>query len=354
MFSRNQSDLQKAYPSYINFLCSGLGNPGSLCYFNSLIQTFSSSSQWAYFFNKNAHIDPVLKEFSVLIQYLREPFSRKSSLSTKTLRNLLQKIGISASSTREEDFHEFYMLLLSKLENLFHQSVTIPLSTFSTRRIFPSYLVYSETIECQLCHQMTFSINQESFIILDLDNRSLTGALQQYFGPTTLMSNCPHCSRTSNRILTRRILFYPKSLLFFINRRRFANSISPSLEPFAYPSHVDMTQFSFSKMNNNNNNIFETVEKNEDLMLRMSLGGISEAIQEGKNDFQLTAVISFLGRDNCGHYICYRVHKEPSPPYAKRWVCANDNKVSPSTLEDVLNLNQTALLLNYEIVRDDC
>ncbi|KAK8882824.1 hypothetical protein M9Y10_045467 [Tritrichomonas musculus] len=352
MFSQNQTNLQKAYPSYVNFLCSGLGNPGSLCYFNSLMQTFASSSQWTFFFNKNAHIDPILKEFSMLIKNLREPFSRKSSFSTKTLRNLLQKIGISASTTREEDFHEFYMTLLLRLESLFHQSITIDLSKFSTGRVFPSYLVYNESIECQLCHHITCQINQESFIILDLDHRSLAGALQQYFGPTTLMSTCPHCSRTSNRILKRKLLFFPKSILFFINRRRFATSVSPSLEPFAYPPYVDMTQFSFSKMNNSNN-AFDSVEKNDDVMLKMSLGGISEAIQEGKYGFQLTAVISFLGRDNAGHYICYRVHKEPSPPYAKRWICANDNKVTPTTLETVINLNQTALLLNYEIVRDD-
>ncbi|OHS93027.1 Clan CA, family C19, ubiquitin hydrolase-like cysteine peptidase [Tritrichomonas foetus] len=342
MFFRNKTSLQKAYPFYADFLCSGLGNPGNLCYLNSLLQTFASSSQWTHFFNKTAGTHPVLQELANLINSLREPFSVRSSLSTKYVRQLFSKINISSSANRQQDFHEFYMKVLVSIEKLFHQSVTINLSNFSTLRIFPAHIVYKESITCSLCHHMVCQISQESSIILGLQNGSLSLALQEYFGPVTLTSQCPHCGRTNNRTLTRRMIFPPKNILFFISRVQFAEV--PSTSPFSYPAYIDMTQFCFAA---------GEMTKKDDGLLKMALGGISEAIQDGKNGYELTSVVAFHGRENSGHYLAYRVHRETSPPYAKRWVCASDNSVKPVTLEDVINANKQAILLNYEIVRNE-
>ena len=334
--------LHKAYPIYANFACPGLGNPGNLCYFNSLIQTFASSTQWRHFFRKNKEFNPVLEEFSSLLEKLCEPFANQTSLSTKYLRQLLHKIGIKSSVSVQQDFHDFYIRLLEALEKLFNQSVTIPLSAFSTKRIFPSHLFFEESIECSLCHHVISSINQESFIILDVSHGSMPLALQQYFGPLPLTSSCPKCSRTSNRILTRKILFPPKSVLFFISRNQFNSA--PSLKPFPYSSQLDMSQYCIAQ---------GEIQKKENPMMKISLSGISEAIQDKRNGYELTSVVTFRGKDNYGHYIAYRLHTEPNPPFAKRWVCTNDNMATACTLERVINSNQTAVLLNYEIVRDD-
>lgn len=351
-FLKDPSTLDKAYPEFVNFLCPGLGNPGHICYFNSLLQTFASSTQWSFFFNQNAHIHPVFREFANIINSLREPFSSKNTLSSKALRALLKQIGITASISRQQDFHEFYILVLAKLETLFRQSTTIDLSQYSTHRIFPSSFIYTETIKCSSCNQMSCSINGDSSMILEITQDSLASSLQHYFGINDIESTCSHCSRTSRRQLTRQILFPPKSLLFYINRRRYANIDAPSLKSFSFPAFIDIEQYCFSYRNSNSPNVFENVpEPKEDGLLKMSLGGISEAIQDEQSGYQLTSVISFRGKDNAGHYMCYKIHRENEPPYAKRWVCANDNTVTPTTLEEVLNSNQTALLLHYEIVR---
>ena len=167
----------------------------------------------------------------------------------------------------------------------------------------------------------------------------MSAALQGFFGPVPVKSRCTKCGRTSDRVQTRKIVFIPKTLLFFINRQQFSDSLFPSLNEFSFPFLLDLSQYAMSP--------YEEQRKDDGLM-RRSLSGISEAIQQPTGGMKLTSVVGFRGRDNAGHCIACRIHREQRPPYTERWVCANDNRISPVSLEDVINMKTVALLINYE------
>lgn len=329
-----------SFPHYLNFLPPGLGNPGNLCYFNSLLQTFASSTQWIHFFRKTAHVHPLLNEMNMLMSSLSDPFAANTSLSTKSCRQQLSKAGLVISPEIQQDFHEFYMRILKIMQSLFKQSSTAPFCSFATTRIFPTHCIYEETIKCPLCNHANVSINQDSSFIIQITNGNLHTALQEYFGPFRFKSQCAKCHRTSDRILTRRIIFAPRSILFFINRRTIANSNIPSCAPFSFPLYIDIEQFSF---------INEPIESPPDSgLLKISLNGISEAIQENRKGYKLTSVVAFKGSDNSGHYYTYRLHREVNPPYAQQWICANDSRTSAVTFEKVISSRGSVLLLHYE------
>ena len=339
LFSSRRSELDQAFPDYTVFLPAGLGNPGNLCYFNSLVQTFASSIEWSRFFARTSHIDPVLLEFHELITQINEPFSIGKSLSTKSCRSGLNRLGQAISVSQQQDFHEFYMKLLKCLASCFKQNSTLDFSLFSTKRIFPGDFIYRETIQCQFCKHSVSSINQSSFIILDVNSGSMSSALTNFFGPIMIRSRCGKCGRPSDRVQTRRIVFVPKTLLFFINRRQFAESQVPSMLDFSFPFTLDLSPFAMAP--------YEYEKKSDGMMIR-SLSGISEAVQQPFSGMKLTSLVAFKGRDNAGHYYACRVHREPRPPYTQRWVCANDNRVNPVSLESVMGMKDTCLLLNYE------
>lgn len=340
MFSRKtKSETDRAFPDYAGFLPAGLGNPGNLCYFNSLIQTFASSAHWVEFLKSHSHIDPVIAELSSIITNINQSFASGKSLSTKKCRSQLVRIGKAISITQQQDFHEFYMELLKNLMSCFSQTATMSFAAFSTRRVFPTDFIYKETIQCQQCRWSTSSINQTSSVILDVGTGSLVVALQQFFGPIPIRSRCSHCGKTSDRVQTRKIVFVPKSILFFINRRQFAESTLPSTREFSFPFTLDLTEYSMSP--------YIEEPKQHDFM-RMSLSGLSESVQQPSHGMKLTSVVGFKGSDNAGHYYNCRIHREPQPPFTNRWVCANDNRVSAVSLEDVMSMKSVALLLNYE------
>lgn len=339
LFGSGKSPLDKAFPDYAVFLPAGLGNPGNLCYFNSLMQTFASSTEWAEFFERTAHVDPALRELNDLVKQLNEPFLVGKSLSTKACRSGLARLGQDVPVSKQADFHEFYMALLKCLSKCFRQRSTLDFSLFSTRRIFPGDFIYRETIQCQFCKHSVSSINQSSFMILDVTPGSLGKALQMFFGPTSIRSRCSKCGRSSDRVQTRKIVFVPNTLLFFINRRHFVESQVPLMVEFSFPYTVDLSPYAMAPREH---------QKHSDQMMIRSLSGLSEAVQQPFNGMKLTSVVAFRGKDNAGHYYACRVHREPRPPYTQRWVCANDNRVSPVSLESVMEMKETCLLLNYE------
>jgi hypothetical protein len=133
----------------------------------------------------------------------------------------------------------------------------------------------------------------------------------------------------------------PKAILFFINRRRLFGNIALShTAEFSYPSRIDLSQFAMGG--------HQPIPAKPSAALKISLGGFSEVFQPFEDGAQLTAVVNFVGSDNAGHYYAHRLHREASLPYARRWICVNDGRTSAVSLQDVMNMKSTVLLLHYE------
>ena len=327
-------------PHSTYFLPPGLGNSGNHCYLNSLFQTFASSKQWILFFEKCPEENLLTNEIKKLLYKLTEKFNFNETLSTKLVRKQIELNGISVNVSKQKDFYEFYLILLESIENSLKQFSTFNYSSFSTKRIFPTHCIYEESIICPSCKSTTCSINQTSSFIIDIHTKSLIDGLHQFFGPINLDSKCNICNKSINRILKRTILFQPRSLLFFINRRTSIEEIPLDI-PFEFPLNLDLSLFSLS--------LNENINKNDNGLLKGSLNGFSEINLLSNNNFNLTSVIVFKGIDNAGHYISYRIHKENSGLNIDRWVCCNDSYITPINLNNILNLKKNCLLLHYEI-----
>lgn len=327
-------------PHYSKFAPSGLGNPGNLCYLNALIQTFASSKQWINFFDIVSDVHPSLKQFSLLLHELNLPFAKDQTVSTKPLRKELNAIGLGTNISTQQDANEFYTHLLDTLLKVMPQVSTSPFTAFSTLRVFPTQCIYEETITCSICRAQQTSVNPTSFFIIDADSESIDVGLHQFFGPVGLRSHCDRCNRTTDKYLTRRILFAPKVLLFFINRRQDYYGASPMTTPFQFRSSIDFRPYCL---------VPPEQAKPDDGALKLSLSGISETIQEASDGYYLTAAVVFKGKDNAGHYMSYRLHREEIPPYTKQWVLANDNHTTQVTLDTVMQSNRQCLMLQYEM-----
>jgi hypothetical protein len=231
------------------------------------------------------------------------------------------------------------MTLLKILTSRFDQTANLGFG-FATKRIFPGDFIYRESMHCTICQSEIASIQQSSFLILDVTAGSVETALGQYFGASAISSKCSYCGRVSNRLQSRQLLFLPRSILLFVNRRRELAGGVPSNREFAYPTAIDLGQYALGS---------RPVEPREGSgLMRVGLGGISEAVHRVEEGMKLASVVAFRGRDNAGHYFAYRLHRGRLPPFPQRWVCANDSRITETTLEDVLALRTSALLLTYE------
>ncbi|EAX95863.1 Clan CA, family C19, ubiquitin hydrolase-like cysteine peptidase [Trichomonas vaginalis G3] len=331
-------DPHLPFGQFANFFPPGLGNPGNLCYLNSLIQTFASSVQWRNFFEKCPKTNPILAEINEILNSLSRPLNGNTIISTKSLRKQLQKAGLTIDPTIQTDIHEFYTLFIEIIENQLMQKLTSPTSAFATRRIFPTHCIYEETITCPICNSSTSRIDQTSTFILDVTSGSLNNALQEYFGPITIQSKCTHCNRMTDRKLRRSILFLPRSILFFLTRN--VGIGRPINQEFEFPEWLDITNYSLVPL--------EEVKEEVPLM-RGSLSGISE-IQDETSGFRLTSVSAFLGSDNAGHYFTYRQHFEEGGLRMRRWVKCSDSTVTVVPRSEVFAAKRNSILLHYELV----
>ena len=215
-------DPHHCFPHYNTFLPPGLGNPGNLCYLNSLLQTFASSDQWMNFFNKCPQENQLIKEITEVLKKLREPFST-NTISTKQCRKLMKQSGITVDITVQEDIQEFYTLFTELIATLLKQKTTSKLSAFSTLRIFPTCCIYEESFVCPVCNSSVTQVNQTSTFVMDIFSGSLRSSMEQFFGPVTMESKCTTCNKITKRVLKRTILFVPKSILFFTLSKHFIN-----------------------------------------------------------------------------------------------------------------------------------
>lgn len=331
-------DVLHPFSQYDKFYPPGLGNPGNLCYLNTLIQTFASSRQWRSFFEKCPQSNQLLSEFRTLLYELSRPHNGTSVVSTKNLRKYLKNAGLVVDVSVQTDIHEFYTLLIDIIESQLTQKLTSPTSAFATRRIFPTHCICEETITCPVCNSFTSHIDQTSTFILDIETGSLTNALQQYFGPISLQSKCSRCNRLTDRKMKRSILFLPRSILFFINRNHGLGRASN--QEFEFPEWLDISGYSMTPL--------EEPAK-EVPLLRGNLTGISE-VQEGTSGFHLTAVSAFLGADNAGHYYVYRLHEEEGGLRMRNWAKCSDSTVVVVPRNEVFAAKRNCILLHYEYV----
>lgn len=337
MFSSKETET---FQQYKNFKPAGLKNPYFLCFLNTLIQTFASSSQWQYFFKTVAAEHPVFTEFQNLISKINESFGGDSVLSTRALRKQLNCIGIELHASRQSDLREVYTQILDVLEKLIKQVSSFPFTAFSTYRYFPSHCIIEETIECPICKSKTSNVIQQSIFILNASSNSLKGALDDYFGPFTIESKCSKCETITSRIISRHIIFAPKSILFFLSRDFTYNG--PLQTPFRYTPQCDMKQFCL---------VTPQAKPRDDHILKQTLDGFPSILHFSNETgiYSLTSVVFYDGNGNSGHYNCARIHREQLPPYSKQWVLANDSKISPLTIEEVLSQFKLCTLLHYEL-----
>ena len=329
-------DPHQCFSHYSNFLPPGLGNPGNLCFLNSLLQTFAGSDQWKAFFDRCPQEIPLIKELTKIVNELRDPFS-KTTISTKQPRKMLKKLGIYVNPMIQQDMHEFYTCLIDIITSLLNQKTTSPISAFATLRFFPTHCVFEETMTCPICNSVVSRVDQTSTFIIDINHSSLHDALMDYFGPITIESKCSHCNRMTNRTQKRTILFMPRSILFFINRNIGLGV--PSRQPVSFPLTLDVNQYSMVGLKQN---------PPKPPLMKGSLYGLS-GISPETDCFHLTSVTAFRGKDNAGHYFTYRVHKEETGLCMTKWVCASDSSVSTVTINDVLNSKNDCILLHYEL-----
>lgn len=311
----------------------GLGNPGQLCYFNSLLQALASSRHWREFFSKSTKDFPMMFELGKLILKLSKPHCKGSILPTKECRRAIEDSGISVDIIKQQDYLEFYQTLLEAIERQLISSASSKLNAAVVRRIFPTNFIYTETIRCKRCSFKSQQINFGKYITIPVKFRTLKDGLREFFSEETLNSSCEKCE-SQGRVASTSIDVHPRTLLFFIGRRN-GYSTTPSHDPFEFPKSISLLNY--------------RPKKTQESMLRGSITGVAESSDITGDEFKLTAVVVFQGSDNRGHYFTYRLHGEESGLNVKRWFRCNDSTVTSVTEKEVLDCKDSCLLLQYEM-----
>lgn len=290
---KNWRELSNAKPPV------GLLNHGVTCYMNSAIQSLIHIPAFQHYLNdinqgkisnlKPRSISHILAELSKRMWNPNKPTAKY--INPKRIIQRLDDINCMMSEWQQEDSHEYYMSLMSRL-----QEDSVPkghkLNESIIYDIFGGLL--HQKITCQQCHNIS-STKQEFYdLSLGLNKKkyqnscryTIEKSINEFFSNEVIRKNdqdsksgyyCDKCKTFTQANKISSILTAPETLTIHLKRFKFnGNSLSKVKQGISYSKYLDLTKY-------------------------MDQEADSPSVK-----YQLIAVIVHEGRSiSSGHYICH-------------------------------------------------
>lgn len=234
-----------------------LNNFGNTCYINSVLQIFLNNYKFKDYIQKKTYpVDYLLNYF-------------KNITDNNSLRNFLiklqEKLGTRLNISEQNDTVEFYTYLI----DIFEEEDETCIEFFKG--------MHKKTYKCLKCKHKREVL--EKFININLyiteENNNLQTVLMKQFERETLNEPilCDICNECTRTELKNKIIKWPISLIFCINRSDVNSKINIEFE---YTRHIKL--FILDKI----------------------------------NKYTITGVINHMGTKNMGHYTYIKTNKECS------------------------------------------
>lgn len=232
-----------------------LNNFGNTCYINSVLQIFLNNYNFKDYIQKKTYpVDYLLNYF-------------KNITDNNSLRNFLiklqEKLGTRLNITEQNDTAEIYTHLI----DIFEKEDETCIEFFKG--------MHRKTYKCLKCKHKREML--ESFININLyiteDSNNLQIALMKQFEKETLNDPilCDACSEYTRTEVKNKIIKWPTSLIFCINRSNVNSKINIEFE---YTRHIEL----------------------------LILNKISK--------YTITGLINHIGTKDMGHYTYIKISKD--------------------------------------------
>lgn len=333
--TREPKRVHKSWPADYGTL-AGLENQGVTCYQNAALQSILHQPAVGVYLEevsegKHPHISDksVTRELAQLFMKMR---AKKSSVFPLKMINRLEDINPMLSEWQQEDSHEYFMSLISRL-----QEDSVPkgkkLRSSIMHDIFGGSV--EQNVECMRCHSV--STTSQDFYDLPVcfstresenNKYTLQQSVQDFFHPEKIDLEvskggrkreyngyqCEKCQRETNAVKSISIDEAPEYLTVHIKRFKMDGSISKKLKnKMEYPMLLDLTQYESEK-----------------------LAGSGEKLV-----YKLSAVILHEGRTvSSGHYVAY------ARDVNNKWLLYDDDYKQSADEADVVS-NPAAYILVY-------
>lgn len=309
----------------------GLLNTGVTCYMNSAIQMFFHVPPFVRFLqdvqkNRVSEVSKssVTKDLANLWQKLVDPNISRNVYPDAIIKRL-DEINPMMSVWQQEDSHEYFMSLLSRV-----QEDTVPpgkkLRTSIVHEIFGG--TYEQKVTCQTCN--TVSTTHQDFYDLPVsfsprekkqrNAYSLQGSIRDFFSPATIKCeknkpgsgyDCESCKKLTTAITVSKIEEPSEYLPINIKRFNFHDRSSRKIkDPIQYPMELDLSEYSI----------------NPEVPLKYQLIGVT--LHEGRTT-------------SSGHYVA--LCNQPN----KTWSLYDDESVRKASDKVVLRHQEAAYFLIY-------
>ncbi len=337
--NKSSSRVVKSWKRYKSLRPLGLNNYGVNCYMNSVIQAIVHIPAMTHYLDSvyRGNYDDIISPKSVTKvmagisnrMWNIDNKIHKRYISPQRLLERLDDINCTMSIYEQEDSHEFFISLISRI-----QEDSVPrgkkLNSSIIYDIFAGSL--DQSVICKSCGHV--SKTEQDFYDLSIDmNLSIEKSLTEYFRPEILKPDteqtkskdnyqCEKCHKRSSITKFSLIKKLPETLILHVKRFKFnGNGNSSKLkETIDFPNDLNLKKFTiYSSINNNttNNNL-------NDLF-----------------NYKLSSVVVHEGRTtNSGHYISHC--KQPDGT----WATYDDEYFQPIKENNVLT-EPSAYLLIY-------
>lgn len=318
-------------PQFSTLKPKGLLNHGVTCYTNAAVQAMLHVPSMQHYLmdvllgkysnkiNKNS-VTQVLAETSKKMWIPKKKIknnSHTSYIDPNSLIARLDDINCMMSEWQQEDSHEYFMSLMSRL-----QEDSTPKGEKLKNSIIHDMFggLLKQSVTCQSCGSI--SITEQPFYDLSLHLKSrrcsVTKSINDFFQPELIKLDnekrgylCDKCHKTTNATKRNSILEAPETLLVHLKKFRFNGTSSSKMkQAVSFESHLDLSDY-----------------LNKDTKLAIA-------------KYELLSVVVHEGRSlSSGHYIAHC--KQPDGT----WATYDDEYINTITENSVLKEPNTYYLV---------
>ncbi|BFZ56107.1 hypothetical protein PYCC9005_003149 [Savitreella phatthalungensis] len=252
----DSSLLSHTWNSGIALTPPGLHNLGNTCFLNAAMQALMHVPPLVQYLLSQNHRETCRMSNCILCkveEHVARAYPKQGSTKGRAFRPALagnlKQIGKRFRLGRQEDSHEFLILLLDAMQNscLHGQPKTLEHRSRQTTMIhavFGGHL--RQQIVCTRCRRA--SNTYEALLVLSLDvTSSLQQSLARLTATDTLQGKnkyrCEHCKSLQDARKQTTVSNAPRTLIVHFKRFQYAMRSSKISKAVAYPAKLDLTPF---------------------------------------------------------------------------------------------------------------